>query len=94
MNCPHWMPRPQPLIWVGLATRRVPHHETLPAAVGSALSSEGISTDNADRVDGHLAKESTDTSATCSWVRLQILRSPSLFLEWPGSPNGFYTLKS
>ena len=20
MNCPHWMPRPQPLLWVSLAT--------------------------------------------------------------------------
>lgn len=42
---------------------------SLPSAVGSSLSSDGISTDNADRVDGHLAEESTDTSATCLYRR-------------------------
>ncbi|KAM7460023.1 hypothetical protein LguiA_035953 [Lonicera macranthoides] len=45
---------------------------SLPAAVGSALSSDGISTDNADRVDGHLAEESTDTFATCLYGRDEV----------------------
>lgn len=68
MNCPHVQPGPQALLWF-VHLSHTGFKTSLPAAVGSALSSDGISTDNADRVDGHLAEESTDTSATCLYRR-------------------------
>ena len=65
------MPRPQPLLWFGHLSH-TGFKTSLPAAVGSAVSSDGISTDNAVRVDGHKASESTDTFATCLYGRGEV----------------------
>lgn len=59
MNCPHVQPGPQALLWF-VHLSHTGFKTSLPAAVGSALSSDGISTDNAGgwtpsrRIHGHL----------------------------------------
>ncbi|KAL0329113.1 UNVERIFIED_CONTAM: hypothetical protein Sradi_4898000 [Sesamum radiatum] len=97
MNCPHVQPGPQALLWFDLSTFHIRGFKTsLPAAVGSALSSDGISTDNAGgwtpsrRIHGHLCYLpffTEETSTQALGHRADLVRSTG---HNPGQPSEFY----